>query len=384
MRRTAVLLFFASAALAVHAGPARAGDPAPDPAAAYAKLCASLPAPSADGGLSFEGVVQIGGKSVGYASLDVHPAPGDATQWEAVDRLVVKPNGVPQSKVTTVRMTRALEPLSGHTVSSGSPPRTLKWERTSDGFRVLAPGPGQTAREFPHQGSTLSTVAATILLVRAALPGPGTYATSVLSLDEGMEGKPAFQAAQFQILGKKTLQGKDVLVVTGKAGERELTVLFHPETKAVVGVRMVRGTTTLQIVRGDKWSMPAHDVRTAALRAALGFATADLHLLDDVFYWPRVTKAYQAAHATDASQKPVSLDQLRAGALAHWSKGLQKRPAAMVAPMVESMRDQLKVETLPDKRVRVILPPTFGNMRLVLAPVDGVWYLVELPTKPHK
>ena len=359
---------------------ARAGDE-PDPAAAFAARTALLPAPSEAKALRFEGLVRLDGKRMGYAVLEMRAAAGDPPTWVAVDHMVLKPQGVPMSNTATAHLSRSLAPLSGSIVNTRPGGGKITWERTEKGFHATksAEGAEGVEKSFEHAGTVLHTLAAVVWFLREALPAKVSYRTSILEVEDGLKGEPALQPVDLEVLGEQDLQGKKVLVATGTKEGKQLTVLFHPESHDVLGVRLERGGKNFEIVAGDMWTLPAHDALTAGLRAALAFGTGDLEILDDVIDWPRFHAAILKAHPPAADAEPLTVPQLRQKLLQSWQSRLPKNPAGMIRGVLLGLKDTVKQQERDDGSVLLTFPASFKNMQLLVAERDGVWSLVAPP-----
>ncbi len=374
--------------LALRHAPAAAEEAAPNPAQAYATAVKALAGPTAAESFAFTGVLRLNGKTMGYATLRAGLAAGHEGQWVTEDRFVIKGRAVPTVERSTARLTRQLELLAG-TSSSTSPAKgALTWTRTAAGFEVVRPAseaegtPEAATKTFAHKASALNTMAATLLFCRLALPAKAAYATTIFEVEAGMQGKPALQPVAIEVLGEQEIQGQKLWVVHARKGGKELTILFKPTTRDVVAVRIVEGKTTLEILPGDMWVMPAPDAVTAGMRGMFALSTGDMAVLDDVLHWPSLHAQELANAPPEKRSTSVDVERWRKNVLAGYAKHLTKRPAAMLQQLIKSGQAQIKQVKLTGGRVRVTFGPMMRNTQFVVAPVDGVWHVVEQPGQP--
>ncbi|MDA1195955.1 MAG: hypothetical protein O2894_12325, partial [Planctomycetota bacterium] len=134
---------------------APADEDQPTPGAAFDRVVAAFPAPSAAGGFEFRGVLRLGGRSLGHARLAVSPGP-DGT-WEAQDRFVLKGHAVPVVETSTARLSPQLKLAQGdaRTTAAGRP--GLAWVRAADALAVSRTGVEQPV-QVPLAGSALNTL----------------------------------------------------------------------------------------------------------------------------------------------------------------------------------------------------------------------------------
>jgi len=387
-RRLRMLL--ALACLAALASPAAAEEGAPSPAEAYAALTAALPAPTAAEGFRFTGVLRLNGKNMGHATLAAHPIKGETPLWEARDHFVMKGRAVPRTEVSTVRMTQALKILEGTSRTSNPDDHGLTWVRSEGGFTAEQATQVEKRLQkrtsfFLHEGTALTTLSATVLFCRLALPKKADYATTVFEVEAGMKRtEDATRPLTFKVLGEQELQGQKVWAVSARKGSKELTILFKPTTREVVAVRIVEGETRLEILPGDMWVMPATDAVTAGMRGMYALAAGDLAILDDVMHWPSLHKQELAKATPEKRAKSTDVEVWRTNVLAGYAKHLQKRPAQMMQQIIKSGKAQIKQEKLEGGRVKLTFGPMMRTMQFVVAPFDGVWQVVEQPGQPKK
>ena len=383
MRRSPIpgWLAFVAAVSLIFPLRARAEDDAPDPAAAYAAEVAALPAPAAEHALRFAGVVRVNGRRMGHAVFEMHPTAGATPQWEAVDHVLLKPDGVPMTETATARMSRALVLASGTVVSTRPGDGSIAWARTDEGFRATRQNAGSdpTVRDFVHAGTALNTLAATIYVLRQALPAPATFATTIFEVEDGLKDEPAMDPVVLKVEGRQTISGREVLAASGKKSDRELAVIFHPESHEVLGVRLTKKGLTLEILVGDEWTMPAPDPLAAGLRAALAFGSGDVDLLDDVIHWPSVVAHVLRAKPPKEGQPLPTVPQVRAALLKSWAEALPKNPGEMMKQVLTGLKEEVKQEKQADGTVLLTFPEAFQNLKLVVGQADGVWSLVKLP-----
>lgn len=357
--------------------------PAVDPAAAaaaYAAAVKRLPAPSAEAGFAFTGVLHINGKNLGFARLTAAPATGDTPRWEAHDHFVLKGRATPSVQRSHAILDPTLTLISGESSATGEP--DLRWTRTAEGFDVRSGGTDAQQKLMPHQGTALNTMASTVLLCRLLLAAKATYATTIFEPEDGVKGKPAMQPVVVEILGETDLQGRTVLAAQAVKEDKTLTMLFQPETKALVALRLEQGTSKVEILPGDLWVMPAGDAVTAGMRAMYGLAAKQLRVLDDVVAWPTAHAAAVARMSEAQREKHGDVEAWRKAMLTLWSEKLTERPAPMMQQFIASQKAQIKQEALEGGRVKLTFPPMLRGMVMVVGEQAGAWHLVDLPAQP--
>ena len=382
-RHVAVLLAVAVGAalqpLSVHA---EEGET--DAAAAFAKAAKTLPAASPDGGFDFTGVLRINGKNLGFARLSAAPDAGEhAARWVARDRFVFKGRAAPSVQESSAHFGAGLALVSGD--SSGSTQPSMTWTRTGEGFAIRWKDEAGEAKEklVPHQGMALNTMAATVLFTHHVLATPGTYATAVFEPEDGVKGEKAMQPVVVKILGEQELQGRKVLAAQAAKEDKTLTMLFKPDTKALVALRLEQGDSKVEILPGDMWVMPAPDAVTAGMRAMLGFASKQLRILDDVIDWPTTHKAALTRMTPEQRKERGDVEAWRNALLSAWSKQLQERPLPMMQQFIGSQKAQIKQEELEGGRVKLTFPPMLrGSTFIVGKSHGGFWHIVDLPPPP--
>lgn len=359
-----------------------------DPARAFAEAVRTLPAPSAEAGFVFTGVLHINGKNLGYARLWARPETGaPMVQWQAGERLVVKGRAVPDDQTSVAYLTPRLALTSGMSDKNGQP--TIRWSRAGEGFRLRWTPQGEGAeaqvKDVPHQGSALNTMAATVLFCRHLLAKPGTYATSIFEPEDAVKGEPAFQSVVVTILGEQEFQGRTVLAAQAVKEDKTLTMLFVPDTKALLALRLAHGESKVEILPGDMWVMPAPDPATAGMRAMLGFAAKKLRVLDDAIDW-QALHAHALTRMTPAQRKErADPEAWRKALLRTWNQQLQARPVAMMQQFIASQKDAIQQEVIEDHAhyddglVRLTFPPMLRGMQMIVGEQEGVWSVVDLP-----
>lgn len=389
-RRFALLLALAFGLAAVPS-PAAADDEKPaqaDPAAAYAALVEAFPKPSAEAGFSFLGVIQSGGRRLGYARLAAQPVAGATTPtWETRDQFVFTGAARPRVDVSWAHLGATLAPIRGRAGGNGG--ATFVWERTSTGFDLRSrPADAESdddvqRRSDAHAGTALNTMAAMVLFMRHALDRPGTYVTSIYEPEDALEEKPALRPVTIEVLGTHEFQGHPVLAARATKADKTLLALFDKDSKALVGLKLTQGQREIDVLVGDQWSMPARDPVTAGMRAMLGFATKQLGILDDVMHWPTLYATTRARLSEEKRAALPDLETWRKAMLAQWSKRLQERPVPMLQQIIASQRAQIQ-QAEPDEEgwVRLTFPPMLQGMQLVVGEDEGLWFVMELPPPP--
>ena len=385
-RRFAALLLLALAA-AASLPAAHAEDPAADPAAAFAAALRTMPAPSAEAGFTFLGVLHVDGKNLGHARLYAQPVgEADARRWETGERYVIKGRAVPTLQSSWARYDAGFRPERGRSVADGAP--AIAWTRTDEGFQTRWRGPTEEAKKgeqlFAHEGSSLNTMAATVLFCRHVLTKPGTYATTIFEPEDGVKGQKAFQPVAIEVLGAQDLQGKKVLAARAVKADKTLTMLFAPDTKALVALRLEHGESKVEILPGDMWVMPAPDAVTAGMRAMFGFAAKQLRVLDDAIDWRSVHAKALERMSPEQRKEHGDIEAFRKRLLAGWQKQLQERPAPMMQQFIASQKAAIQQETREDGTVHLTFPPMLRGTQFIVGEEEGIWHVVDLgpPPKP--
>ncbi len=386
----------ALAACAWLALPAAAEDAPADPEKAYAEAVSKLPEPSKEAGFFFQGVLRIEGKVMGYARFAASPAHAEDAAWVAGDHFVMKGKAVDAAQSSQAWLDRKLVLLRGQARSNRPGAGEITWTRSADGFLIeqairAETKDGATAedrqRAVPHKGTALNTMAATVLFCRMMLPAKATYRTSILEPETAMKGdlvkdpQPALLPVDLEVLGEQDFQGTKVLAVRGRKEDKELTVLFHAKTRDVVAMRLVEGKTTLQILPGDVWVMPALDPVTAGMKALLGFAAKELRILDHVIHWETLYAGLREGKSEEDLAKLPDIETWRKALLAQWGKRPQGAPAAMMKQLIASQKALVKQEDLGGGRFKLTFPEMLRGTQFIVAAVDGVWHVVGFPSK---
>lgn len=392
MRRTFLLLLcFCFPLLA--AGSAAAEDPAPQPSpkAAYAARIAALPEPSAELGFDLMGVLRLGEKRIGHARLTAAPTKSadGSLVWAVKDAIVIKTAAIPEVEVASAQLDRRLGPLSGEVRSTRPGEGGIHWERTETGYRVFRKRiqgavEQEEVRNHEVAAGALTTLAATLLFCKLALPDPAKYETRILRFKESFKGESLVQALTLEVVGEETLpNGHKVLVAKGQRGDKKLTALFDPETKAPVGIRLEEPKMKLEILAGDVFSLPATTARVAAMRAGYAFSTGELEVLDDVAHWKSLHKRAMDARTEEEKEKePIGVDEYRKRMMEALGKNLQKRSTEMMGRIVKSLADQIQLEKQADGTVKATFPAMFQGMKVLVGEEGGIWYMVAMPGAP--
>jgi len=362
--------------------PAQAGDET-SPADAYAAKIASLPAPTAAAGFRFDGVLRLGGKPLGHASLLAEPA-GEG--WHVSNQLVIKASARPAVDFAEAWLSRTLELQKGAVEKSREGASRITWVKTDKGFRATTSASDgsvttEQVRNFEHAGSAMTTLAGIVLFARFAVPEKAAYATSVFEVDAAMKGEQALQPTALQVLGEQTLDGNQVLLVKGQKADQTIEMLFTPGDRELVGVRLQKGEQRVELLKADVWHQPARDPVAAANRAAYAFGTGEVDVLDDVILWPDFYEDALKTRTNDAKGEPPTLDEWRGKMLATWRERLTKRQPGMIEAGLQAIAQEVKPTKLEDGRVAVQYPESFQNLVLTVREAYGFWHLVALPTR---
>lgn len=391
MRSTSFLLL-ALALAATVAGSAIAEDPSP--ADAYKAKVKSLPAPSKEAGFEFLGVMRLlqGEKAqrIGHARLSaaaVTTAAGEA-RWRVQDAIVIKMAAVPQADVATGELDAHLVPLSGSIKSNRPGEGGIRYVQTAKGYRAFRKtktGDVETeeVRNYPVEGSVLTTMAGTALFARLALDTKANYATNILEIKDALKGDAVTKAMTMEIVGEKEMNsGHKVLVAIAKKGEKTMTLLFDPKSKELVSMRMSDPKMTLEIVKGDEFAMPATTPLAAGMRAAFAFATGQAEILDDLMHWETIYAAALKAKPKEGETPEITIDEFRNQRIAAWKKSLGKQPAAMIGAFLKGAKGQFKETKVEgEDAVLVDLPPMWRGLVVKVKPFGGIWHIVGMGNK---
>jgi hypothetical protein len=378
--------------------PAAPGAPAqPTPEERTEKVLAALPAPSAAEAWSFDADLFVNGKPAGGATFRLDVAKeGEATLWRAVESVEFREGAVPVVKIDLEAvMDTRLTALYGKTVSTSKEGVvTFGWRRTPLGYGIeRKEGEQDPQRVMLREATVLkASIAGLVRFLRAVPAEPAAYAVRVLVQDPnvGMTAEARIRDVLLEVQGLQR-------VILGQA-EREVWVVrrLDPDkgerflwfdAKDRTFLALVQPSNRLEFVRKGlgptaevlDWKRPPRTALAAALQAARGFAVADMDALERLLWWPGVTARMKADPANkdldDAVLKARVLEQLKGSLTA-------QAPAVFIEGMLEGMAAELKLEDAGEGRVRATFPPAFRNLKLVLVPVEGVWYLAELPAKP--
>ncbi len=378
-----------AAVLGLAAGRARAEDDAGDPAAAFDAARKTVPTPTGKTRIEFRGVLHIDGKNLGHARLYAQPlAHASAPRWIAGEQFVFKGRAVPRRQRSWATFASDLTPLAGGAEADGEP--RIRWTRDAKGFSIRwtpagtadADAAPENTKQIEHTGTALNTMAATVLFCRTVIDKPGTYSTHIFEPEDAVTGAKALQPVAIEVLGEQTLQGRKVLAARAAKEDKTLTMLFAPDTKALVALRLEQGASKVEILPGDMWVMPARDAVTAGMRAMFGFSARQLRVLDDVIDWPRVHKR-ALARMTPAQQKERGdVETFRRQLLGAWQKKLQERSAPMMQQIIASQKDAIQQETLATGDVHLTFPPMLRGSQFVVGETDGIWQVIDLPPPP--
>ncbi len=373
--------------------PALADGPAPakvSPKAAYAAKAAGFPAPAREYSFRFDGVLRINGKRLGHVILGSRAmGEGEKAVWGVIDQIVMKAQAMPEVEISEAQLSRTFELLEGKLVTTKPGAPSIEWKRTETGFRAVsrtdeavADAATETAHDFAHEGTALTTLAATIQFARMVLPTKARYESTMFEAKNGVEDKPAFQGFSLEVLGEVDFQKTKMLVVRGTKGEQSLELVFTPDKRELVAVKFVAGEQTVEMLKADVWSLAARSPKVAAARAAYAFGTGNVDVLDDVIHWPALYNRMLKNTKPEAGKKPLTIDAWRAGLLKTWRARLPKNAPAMVEAGIKMVDSMVKVEKLADGTAAVQYPPMFKNLRFVVGQKYGFWHLMAMPTQP--
>jgi|GEM_PF-4946795 len=362
----------------------------PSSTEAYRAKVATLGAPTAEAGFRFAGVLLLNGQRAGHARISALPmkAKDGTLRWRAKDALMLKIGAKTMVRVATAQFDSHLNALQGsvRSVNLGEP--EIDWVRTDTGIRTTQTtrtedGTEETVRNFNFDDTALCTLASSALFCRTVLEQPGRYATNVLEVRDALKGKPILQVVVFHVEGKVTLPGgHEVIAVTGTKGDETLRLLFDPKTHMPVALRLQTPQAKIEILAADKWQLPATSAKGAALRTALGLATGNLEILDDVTHWALLYRRAASARSEEDKKKAMpDLETFRKAQLETWKNALPKNDATVIKGFLEELKDQIKFEQREGGLVLATFPEVFNGLRVLLVEEGGIWSLVALTAK---
>ena len=364
------------------ASPSWAEDPVAT-APGFAEAVAALPAPAADAAWTFSGVMRMNGKRAGHAkiSMTVETDAAGQAQWLATDALMIKVNARPMVRVTSATCDRSLRPQKGllRAVNMGIAP--LSWVRTPKGVRVTETTQnGQVTEEkvrtFEVSEEVLTTIAATVHFCRSVLDTPGVYETHLLQVREAMGGKAVTVPVRLEVEGIQTLDGgHEVHAVKGTKADETLSLLFDKKTRAPIAIRLQDSKRTLEILKGDEWTLPATTPEAAALRTALGLGSGNVEILDDVTHWPEWHRRALAGRSEEDKQKEApDLETFRTRVLESWTQKLPKNQPGMIQSVLKGIAPQITYEEIKPGVVKATFPESFRSIEMLLLRDAGIWY----------
>lgn len=387
--------------LALVAAPWAWSEEALSPKTAFSTRVATLPAPSAKHAFKLELDLVSGGQTLGQATLSAKPLDEGETLGEAglegfweIRETMVFGGGAFRREAVTV-LDRHLSPQRGAAkgVTPQAGPFELTWLRTREGFLLNITteedGGAKTTREekLTRGGPFLSTITALWLFCRLNVDQPGSFEATLFDATPGPKEKN-FETGTWTIPEPTTWNEVKAVVVTGtKSDGTRLEAGFDVETGAFLGARFSGNTPApleFRVRKAEEATfVHAKTAREAANQAALGFATGDLDLLENVIDWPTVHAGLKAGH--DAKMAGVEnaepfppVDALKAQILESWKASLPKNPAPMIQ-MALKMAAPGVTEEERESYTRVQFPEIFRSMALDVAEFEGVWRLVRLP-----
>lgn len=389
------LVAFATA-LACGLGYAHAGDQVPEAVTHLRAVLEKLPEPSREAGFVFEGEIVVGGSVEGTFALSAAPAHLPGTEqgpwlWRLEER---RARGEGEDAVEVraqAYLERNLSPLRGE-LSRTQHGETSTWTWMRKDTRISIRKTGPNARPLPRfveaQRPTLTTLAAAVLLARHAPAAAPSLAGDSFHPDfEVLLGQDPFVATELRLEGVETWRGRPAFLARGRWRGRELTLALDPERRAPLGLRLARkGESPEELLprgtgahgtAGDVFTRPAKSAQAAALRAGFAFSTNDMEVLGDVIHWPTLRE-----RMGDQVPASVTPEQFRSGLLKRLEETAKNpQPPEMMRMVLQGMLGTLKEEQTADG-VKVTFPPMFRGLQVLVAEIEGIWYLIELPKSP--
>jgi hypothetical protein len=379
-------------------GAAVAGEPTP--AERFAQHLGAMPAPSEAGAFHFEGDLLAGGQAIGSLTMEGTPTalPSGQPGWRVAETMEMMGGSMRQHAEAT--LDRRLQPLEG-TIAKKDPQHpgtTWSWHASDGGFAVTTTakdGKSET-RTVAHQGAAMTTLTALLLFSRSALPAKGDCAVDVFD-PSADEAEKTFVKGTLTLQGEGTWDDAPALTIRATKPDGIVEAGFAPKGGGLLGLALTAGPGRRLEVRpasgGEKeaseevpFAAPAASAEDAALAAALGFATADLDLIDRIVDWSAVyareRAKHEAAHAGDEEAEPFPEEKaFHAAMLASLRQKLTERPKAVIQTALKMAKPQLTTTPQEDGSVRVTFPASFRNLVLDVGSHDGRWYLVRFPGK---
>lgn len=378
--------------------PAAPGAPAgPTPAERTEQVLATLPPPVAADAWSFEADLFINGKPAGGATFRLEVAQQDAaTLWKSSETVEVRDGATQLLKVDfEATLDARLTAIRGKTVgTSPGGAVTFTWDRTPLGYGLRRKdGEKDEERVMLRDPPLLkASLGGLVRFLRAVPAEPAAYAAVLLVQDPnvGMTAEARMRAVTLEVEGlRRVLFGKDEREVWSvrrlDANHEERFLWFDPQDRSLLA--LVQPANRMEIVKKGlgptseafDWKRPPKTALAAALQAARAFAVADVDALERLVWWPTLLAKLKAEPGGKTMDEPA----IKAKLLAHWKATLKPHGAPeMIEPYLRSIVGEIKQEDAGEGRVRATFPATVQNLKLLLMPVEGVWYLAGLPGKP--
>ena len=360
--------------------PVQAEDAAPT---TFDTARAALPWPAADKAFTFEGHVVVAGSPMGDVKLTAAPRT-DSPGWEISMVMVIHAMSLAMASSTTYDA--KLTPVRG--TSSQKAPDGSKnetWRVIEGGVELTADG-AEKPTLVPRKGSFITDVGTIALFCRLSNFAAGTYKTALFDSD-----KHTFVDAEWTVGKKGTWGDKPAHLVTGtRADGRTLEAGFDATTGALLGMKLADATKSFEFRSGkapekkpsadDLFSRAAKTPQEGAVKALVGFATADVDLIASVMHWPTFHEQERAARPDNT---PEDLEAFKTGAKADLAKSLKPHGSRdALGPIFKSLIPSLPAEKQESGATLVTFPAQFGGSKMTLREFDGAWLLVSFPTRP--
>lgn len=367
------------------------GEDEASPHAAYREAVKQLPAPSAAAGFTYECEARMNGRPLGTVTFEAVPSE-DGAQWRVTDTYTF--GGGALVRTSTAVLDRHLRPVSGRIEGTepGADGFEITWARTPTGFAAkhTATRSGETStseKAYEHEGAVTTTLCSLLLFARGTKMGAGRYAVTVFDADPGV-GDPALDEASWTQGAVGTWGEQSARLLEGRKGENDMSVGFHADTGAFLGMRTKNASKGFDmeirpkapeptVEADDLFARPARSAREVALQAGLAFAVKDLALTERVIHWPSIHAEAAAGHQGPDPFPDVAT--FKAATMKELEKSLTERPRAMIESVLEATQDQLREEPVEGGFTKVTFPPMFKGLVMTTGQIDGQWYLVRLP-----
>lgn len=360
-------------------------EPAAETAPAYESKLAKLPAPSAAGGLHFEGEFTAGGGQLtGTAKVEAKPTTtGGAAGWAT--RVHIEAPGVLSLEETGIYDAH-LRPVSG--VSKRVTPAGTEhnaWKAVDGAVELTnlaataEDGTPPAAMTIKHEGVFQADVAAMFLFCKLIEQEAGSFETDLFVANE-----TKFVRASWKTGAAGTWKGKAAKIVRGtRADGKTLEAGFDAASGKLLGATFGQGGQVaielfLPAPQGF-FDVPAKTPQQAGAQAGLAFIVADFDLLERVTHWPTIAAAHTRANPDEPLDGPAAMIAF----MEEFRKVLKPQAdRKTMAPMIEQMAPNLKTTKGEDATSIVDFGPMFRNLKIHVGEIDGVWYLVRFPSAP--